>query len=86
MQPIAWELQNRLAAILKAALKSGKLHIDVESGHLHTQVGEHQNSNHRMHREVMIKMMRAGDSIVNEQPDEKSLTIRYIVRRPAREA
>jgi hypothetical protein len=27
--------------------------------------------------------MRAGDSIVNELPGEKSLTIRYIVRRPA---
>jgi hypothetical protein len=86
MQPTAWEIQNRLAAILNAALKSGKAHIDVESAHLHTQAGEHQNSNHRMQREVMMKMMRAGDSIVNELPDEKSLTIRYIVRRPTREA
>jgi uracil phosphoribosyltransferase len=86
MQPTAWEIQNRLAAILNAALKSGKPHIDVESAHLHTQVGEHQNSSHRLRREVMMKMMRAGDSIVNELSDENSLTIRYIVRPPARGA
>ena len=83
MQPTAWDFQNQLMAILNAARQSGKPHIDVESGHLHTQVGEHPNSNHRMPVccEVMRKMMRTGDSIVNEPPSGEGATlmIRYIV-------
>jgi 5-methylcytosine-specific restriction protein A len=57
-------------------------HIDVESGHLHTQVGEDPNSNRiSVCCEVMRKMMRIGDSIVNEPPSGEGATlmIRYIV-------
>jgi hypothetical protein len=83
MQPTAWDFQNRLIAILNAARNSGKPFIDVQSGHLHTQVGEHPNLNERMPVccEVMRNMMRAGDSIVNEPPsgEDATLMIRYIV-------
>jgi hypothetical protein len=88
MQPTAWDFQNHLMAILNEARQTGKPHIDVESSHLHTQLGGPPDSTHRMSVccEVMRKMMRAGDSIVNEPPsgDGATLTIRYIVMRPAR--
>lgn len=83
MQPTAWDFQNQLMAILNGARQSGEPHIDVESGHLHTQLGEDPNSNHKMSVccEVMRKMMRIGDSIVNEPPSGEGATlmIRYIV-------
>jgi hypothetical protein len=82
MPPTAWDVQNRLIAILNAARHSGKPFIDVESGHLHTQVGEHPDFNHAMPVccEVMRKMMRAGDSIVNDPPGQEArLMIRYFV-------
>ena len=83
MQPTAWDFQNQLMAILNAARQSGKPHIDVESGHLHTQVGEHPDSNHRMPVccEVMRKMMRAGDSVLKEpaRGQTATLTIRYML-------
>ena len=83
MQLTAWDFQNQLMAILNAARQSGNPHIDVESGYLHTQAGEHPNFNHRMPVccEVMRKMMRVGDSIINEPPSGEGATlmIRYIV-------
>jgi hypothetical protein len=84
MPPTAWDFQNQLMAILNAARQSGKPHIDVESGHLHTQVGEDPDSNQRMSVccEVMRKMMRPGDAIVNEPPggENATLMIRYVVQ------
>ena len=70
MQPTAWDFQNRLIAILNAARNSGKPFIDVESGHLHTQVGEDPKLNDGLPVccQVMRQMMRAGDSIRNEPP------------------
>jgi 5-methylcytosine-specific restriction protein A len=83
MQPTAWDFQNRLIAILNAARHSGKPFIDVESGHLHTQVGEDPKLNDGLPVccQVMRQMMRAGDSIVNEPPtgEGATLMIRYMV-------
>ena len=82
MQPTAWDFRNQLMAVLNGARQSGEPHIDVESGDLHTQVGEDPNSNRiSVCCEVMRKMMRIGDSIVNEPPsgDGATLMIRYIV-------
>jgi hypothetical protein len=80
MLPTAWDFQNHLMAILNAARQSGKHHIDVESNHLHAQMMVHPDSAHKMALccEVMKRMMRAGDSIVNELPDGKGVTIRYV--------
>ena len=83
MPPTAWDFQNQLMAILNAARQSGKPHIDVESNHLHARLVGHSDSTHEtaLCCDVMIRMMRAGDSIVNELPDGKGVTIRYAFRR-----
>ena len=82
MQPTAWDFQNQLMVILNAARQSGKPHIDVESNHLHAQMMVHPDSTHKVALccDVMISMMRIGDSIVNELPDGRGVTIRYVFR------
>src|SRR5215510_5727168 len=77
MPPTAWDFQNQLMAILNAARQSGIPHIDVESNHLHAQLIGHSDSTHKtaLCCDVMIRMMRTGDSIVNELPHAKGVTI-----------
>lgn len=83
MQANAWDFQNQLIAILNTARSSGKLYIEVESGHLHRQVAAHPDANNGMPVccDVMRKMMRAGDSVVSEPPSGEgaTLVIRYNV-------
>ena len=83
MSPTAWDFQNRLMAILNAARQSGKGYIEVQSGHLHTQVAANPQVNASMPVccEVMRHMMRPGDLIVKEPPsgDDATLMIRYNV-------
>jgi hypothetical protein len=83
MPPTAWEFQNRLAAILNHARKSGQSYVDVESGNLHKEVGGYPNPNHRMPVccEVMRSMMRVGDSVLKEPTSGQGATliIRYTV-------
>lgn len=83
MPPTAWEFQNHLTAILNAARQNGKSYVDVESGNLHKRVGG-VNSNREIPVccDVMKRMMRAGDTILNEPPtgDGANLLIRYIVQ------
>jgi hypothetical protein len=79
MQATAWELRNRLLAMLNSARHSGKPYIEVKSGYLDTQVGEVPNL--PVCCEVMRQMMRSGDSIVKEPAngEDATLTIRYVV-------
>ena len=83
MAPTAWEIQNRLAAILNFARQSGKFYIDVESNSLQKQLANSSSSDSSMAvcRDVMIKLMRPGDSILQESPIGRSATlaIRYVV-------
>ena len=83
MAPTAWEIQNRLAAILNFARQSGKSYIDVESNSLQKQLANFAISDRSLAvcRDVMIKLMRPGDSILQESPIGKSetLAIRYMV-------
>jgi hypothetical protein len=83
MAPTAWEIQNRLAAILNFASKSGKSYVDVESNSLQKQLANSSSSDRSMSvcYDVMIKLMRPGDSILQESPIGKSATlaIRYMV-------
>jgi len=69
-------------AIINRARQSGKPHIDVESIHLHAQLIGHSDSAQKtaVCCDVMIRMMRTGDSILNELPDGKGVTIRYVLR------
>jgi len=83
MASTAWEVQNRLAAILNFARQSGKSYIDVESNSLQKQLANSSSSDRSMAvcRDVMIKLMRPGDAILQESPVGKSATlaIRYMV-------
>jgi hypothetical protein len=87
MATTAWEIQNRLAAILNFARQSGKSYIDVESSSLQQQLTNVSTSerNIPLCREVMIKLMRPGDSILRESAKEKefAVAIRYLIRKPA---
>ena len=84
MAPTAWEIQNRLAAILNFARQSGKSYIDVESNTLQEQLANFSSSDRSMSvcRDVMIKLMRPGDAILQESPIGKSATlaIRYRIQ------
>ena len=83
MQPTAWDFQNRLTAILNAAKSSGKVYVDVRSDQLQTQPEDHSNVNRGMSVcfEVMKKLMRSGDSILDDTSMGKDgrLMVRYIV-------
>jgi len=83
MAPTAWEMRNRLAAILNFARQRGKSYIDVESNSLQKQLANASSSDRSMSvcYDVMIKLMRPGDSILQESPIGKSATlaIRYMV-------
>ena len=83
MAPTAWEIQNRLAAILNFARQSGQSYIDVESNSLQKQLANFSSSNRSMSlcRDVMIELMRPGDSILQQSTIGKSATlaIRYMV-------
>jgi hypothetical protein len=83
MTPTAWDFRNKLTVILNTAEHSGKSYVDVESGNLHAELGGDLNSNHRMpiFHEVMTRMMRPGDLILNETSngDGASMLVRYIL-------
>jgi hypothetical protein len=81
--PTAWDFRNKLMAILNVAKHSGKPYVDVESGNLHKELGGDSNSHHTLpiFHEVMTKMMRPGDSILQEPRNEAGTTmlVRYIL-------
>jgi len=83
MAPTAWEMRNRLAAILNFARQRGKSYVDVESNSLQKQLANASSSDRSMSvcYDVMIKLMRPGDSILQESPIGRSATlaIRYMV-------
>jgi hypothetical protein len=82
MTPTAWDVRNKLVAILNAAKRSGKLYIDVESTNLDKQLGDNPKTNLGLLicNEVMRKMMRAGDLILNDTPngEDPTMLIRYV--------
>jgi hypothetical protein len=81
--PTAWDFRNKLTVILNTAEHSGEAYVDVESGNLHAELGGDPNSNHRMpiFHEVMTRMMRPGDLILNEthNGDGATMLVRYIL-------
>jgi hypothetical protein len=84
MTPTAWDFRNKLTVILNTAKHSGKSYVDVESGNLHKELGVDANSHHRLpiFHEVMTKMMRPGDLILQETSDGERATmrIRYVLK------
>ena len=83
MTPTPWELRNKLLAILTTATHGGKPYVDVESGNLFSQVGGDPKSNLKMQicQDIMTKMMRPGDLILQDNRDGERATmvIRYIL-------
>ena len=81
MSPTAWDLRNKLLAILNGAKHSGKSYMDLESGDLYAQTGGDPNSKPRMStcHHTMTRMTRPGDLILNESRngDRATISIRY---------
>ena len=69
----AWEIQNRLAAILNFARQMGKSYVDVESNSFHKQLANFSISDRSMAVccDVMIKVMRPGIQSLSEALGEK---------------
>ena len=84
MTPTAWDVRNKLMAILNAAKHSGAPYVDVESSNLHNELGGDPDSPHRMpiFHDVMTEMMRPGDSILKEtrNGDGATILVRYIIK------
>ena len=86
MMPTAWDFRNKLTVILNTARHSGKPYVDVESGHLHKELGGDSDSRHRLpiFHEVMTRMMRRGDLILKDprNDDGSTMLVRYILNPP----
>ena len=84
MAPTAWDFRNKLLAVISAAKYKGQPYVDVESGNLHAELGGDPNSADRMSvcHEIMTKMMRPGDLILNEGADggRATMLVRYILK------
>ncbi len=84
MTATAWEFRNKLLAILSAARYGGKPYVDVESSNLFAQLGGDSKSNLRMLicHDIMTKMMRPGDLILqdNEDGERTTMLIRYVLK------
>jgi len=84
MTATAWEFRNKLLAILSAARYGGKPYVDVESSNLFAQLGGDSKSNLRMPicHDIMTKMMRPGDLILedNQDGDRTTMLIRYVLK------
>ena len=84
MTPTAWDFRNKLLAILNAAKHSGKRYVDLESGNLYAQIGGDPNSKPRMSicHDIMTRMMRPGDRVLNESRngDSATILIRYSLK------
>lgn len=80
MTPTAWDLRNRLIAILNAAQRSGKPYVDIAPSDLDEvlRADRRPSGCGVMHREIMTKMMRPGDTVLTDRQDgERPMVIRY---------
>ena len=89
MPPTADEFRQELYKVMHEAVKRGKGYIDIDAGELHGRVGDYSGPNHRMPDccQVMKAAIAADyeDVILHEPASGQgaSLTIRYVVPRPA---
>lgn len=74
---------NELTNILNEAKLRGDSYIDIQSRDLHIRVGGYPGKNHRMPIccNVMKKMMKSRDYIINQPPKGlgATLIIRYYI-------
>jgi hypothetical protein len=83
MGPTEWDFRNKLLAVLSAARHKGMAYVDVESGNLFAELGRDSKSNLRVPKchEIMTRMMRPGDAILEETQtgDRATMLVRYIL-------
>jgi hypothetical protein len=87
--PTAEDFKLELYRMILEAMKTEKEFVEINAGELHRRVGDYPGTNHRM--AVCCKVMRSnfapdvGDMIVKQSPSGQgaSLTIRYLLPRPA---
>ena len=83
MEPTEWDFRNKLLAVLSAARHKGMPYVDVESGNLFAELGGGSKTNLRVRKchEIMTRMMRPGDAILEETQngDGATLLVRYIL-------
>jgi len=83
MGPTEWDFRNKLLAVLSAARHKGMAYVDVESGNLFAELGSDSKSNLRVPKchEIMTRMMRPGDAILEETQtgDRATMLVRYIL-------
>jgi hypothetical protein len=89
MSPTAEQFQEELMRMMREGMRNAGGYIDINAGDLHRRVGDYPGLNHRMPDccQVMRAAMApdAGDRILQqpERGDGPTLTIRYILPRPA---
>jgi len=83
MDPTEWDFRNKLLAVLSAARHKGMPYVDVESRNLFAELGGGSKTNLRVRKchEIMTRMMRPGDAILEETQngDRATLLVRYIL-------
>ena len=78
-----WDFRNRLLAVLSAAKYAGHSYVDVDCSKIHQEIGVDLDSTPPSScRDIMTRLMRPGDSILEDSIDGKraTLLIRYILK------
>ena len=82
MTSTAWDNRNTLIAILNEAQRSGKAYVDIEPSDLDGALRGDQKPGDSgvMHRDMMTKMMRPGDTVLEDTQDgaDARMVIRYV--------
>jgi hypothetical protein len=82
MTSTAWEIRNTLIAILNGAKRGGKPYVDIRPSDLDDAVWAEDRETRGcdgMHRDIMTKMMRPGDTVLEDSQDgDARMVIRYV--------
>jgi hypothetical protein len=81
MTPTAWDIRNTLIATLNAAQRSGKPYVDIDPLDLDEALRADRAPRGCgiMHRDIMTKMMRPGDRVLEDSHDgDYRMVIRYV--------
>jgi hypothetical protein len=82
MEPTEWDFRNKLLAVLSAARHKGMPYVDVQSGNLFAELGGSKtNLPVPKCHDIMTRMMRPGDAILEETQngDRATMLVRYIL-------
>ena len=83
MAATEWEFRNKLLAVLSAAKYASQSYVDVDCSKIHRELkGDAELAPMSGCREIMTKLMRPGDSILEDSIDGQraTLIIRYLLK------